>query len=161
MECDKNMGLINQKSHAEVPHDWCEVIRNVRVRPSPFLVVDCKTEMFKAWGAFLDLRYKKKFPAATRPIMQLKIMSTHHQTVEHRETYNGLYTSTVVMDKKVWNKTSAQLCEPNPAYPGPISLPKEKYKDLQVLKRFCRQDAQDFITKLPVQDQTNVKKTIS
>lgn len=158
MECDKNMGLINQKSYAEVPDDWREVIRNARVRPSPFLVVDCKTEMFKAWGAFLDLRYKKKFPAATRPIMQLKIMSTHHQTVEHRETYNGLYTSTVVMDKKVWNKTSAQLCEPNPAYPGPISLPKEKYKDLQVLKRFCRQDAQDFITKLPVQDQTNVKK---
>ena len=53
MECDKNMGLINQKSHAEVPDDWREVIRNAHV---PFLVVDCKTEMFKAWGAFLDLR---------------------------------------------------------------------------------------------------------
>lgn len=47
LECDKSMGLANQKSHAEIPEDWRAVLRNSRTKPSPFIVIDCHQEMFK------------------------------------------------------------------------------------------------------------------
>lgn len=39
MECDKNMGLINQKSWVELPCQWNEVILNARRHPFPFEVI--------------------------------------------------------------------------------------------------------------------------
>ena len=36
LECDKNMGLINQRFPAEVPDDWRDVFKYARVKPFPF-----------------------------------------------------------------------------------------------------------------------------
>lgn len=36
LDCDKNLGLINQKSHAEIPENWRVVLRNSRTKLSPF-----------------------------------------------------------------------------------------------------------------------------
>lgn len=38
-ECDKDMSFINQKSYVETPHEWREVIKNSRNKPSPFHVI--------------------------------------------------------------------------------------------------------------------------
>jgi len=169
MECDKNMALINQRYPAETPSDWRDAISSARVNPSPYNVIECDREMFKAWGSALNEIYVKKFPAPVRPIREMKFVATQTQTVSHRDTYNGLYSSTVIVKKeKVLVDTSSsskkkakraskkkktvpvklKVVEPNNLHQEPIPLTSEKYKDLQVLKRFCRQDAQEFIDKL-------------
>lgn len=68
MECDRMMALINQKTPAETPEDWQEAIINFIVKPSPFQVVNCTTDLFKGWKNALEANYSKKFSAATRPI---------------------------------------------------------------------------------------------
>ena len=45
-----------------------------------------------------------------------------------------------------------QTIIPENAYQGKIPLKKERYKDLQVLKVFCREDAQEFFDQLPAID---------
>lgn len=92
------MGLINKRAPAETPDDWREVMTYSRVKPSPFEVIECKTEMFKKWGEFLDSRYQSKFATATRPIKQLRIVNTCSQTVEHRDSYTGLYILTTITE---------------------------------------------------------------
>lgn len=153
MEPDKNMGLIPRRTEAELPSDMRDVIRSARVKPSPFGVVDFGRENFKDWGKFLSDRYVKKFTAKTRPIKEVRITQIKSRTIDHRCSYNGLYTSTVVtlpMTKRTQQLGAlSQPSEPGPSYPQPIPVPKAKYEDLQVLKRFCRDDAQEFYSRLP------------
>lgn len=155
MECDKNVGLINQKTLAETPEDWRNAIASARVKPSPFLVVDCNKEMFYAWGKALATNYQTQFNVETRPIKQIIFRSENTQTVQHRNTYNGAFTSTVVVNgpKKNTNQRPCHLQEVQleKAYSGPVPLSMEKFKDLQSLKRYCRQEAQDFLNSLPHQ----------
>lgn len=40
----------------------------------------------------------------------------------------------------------------------PLPIPYEKYKDLQVLKEFCGQDARKFYTNLPHKTPKETKK---
>lgn len=153
MECDKNMALINQKTPAETPGDWREAIACARVKPSPFQVVECTTDMFKAWGSALERNYSKKFTAKTRPIKQIIFRAENTQTVQHRDTYTGAYSSTLIVKKTtrhLQQPLHLQLAEPKNAYHGCIPLCQAKYNDLQALKRFCRQEAQEFFVSLPV-----------
>jgi hypothetical protein len=69
LECDKSMGLANQKSHAEIPEDWRAVLRNSRTKPSPFIVIDCHQQIFKHCSNFLNPLYKKTCPIPTRPVL--------------------------------------------------------------------------------------------
>lgn len=173
MECDKNMALINQRYPAETPGDWRDAISSARVNPSAYNVIECTREMFKAWGSALHENYTKTFATPTRPIKQMKFVATQTQTASHRDTYNGLYSSTVIVKKEVQvdkatrskqTKTAGKkkkavpvklkVVEPVNLHQGPIPLKAEKYQDLQALKRFCRQDAQEFIDKLPGPVQT-------
>lgn len=59
MEPDKNMGLIPRRSAAEMPSDWRDIIKNARVKPSPFEVVAFESVLFKAWGAFYLVNTQK------------------------------------------------------------------------------------------------------
>lgn len=54
MECDKNMGLINTKSKAELPSDWIEVFKSARTKPIPFDVVEVGNQQFRKWTSFLE-----------------------------------------------------------------------------------------------------------
>lgn len=163
MECDKNMALINQRYPAETLSNWREAISSARVKPCPFQVIECITDTFKAWGNTLTQNYDKTFAAALRRMImsidwQLIMSSTKTQTVEHRESYNGTYSSTVITKKEkkgrktagqVSKPTHLQVIEPENAYNGPTPVPAVKYKDLQVLKKFCKPETQDFFDKLP------------
>lgn len=157
MEPDKNMGLIPRRSAAETPSDWRDVIKSARVKPSPFEVVAFERRYFKEWGNFLSLKYTKKFSAKTRPIREVRVTQSKIRTIDHRSTYTGAFTSTVVtppVQPKKKNSGRQPLprqlpTEPEPSYPQPIPIPKAKYDDLQVLKRFCRVDGQEFYSSLP------------
>lgn len=59
LECDRDMNLINQKSYVQRPEEWKDDIKNSRVKPFKFTVIDCKQDMFKAWTDFLKPMYKK------------------------------------------------------------------------------------------------------
>ncbi|KAL1510072.1 hypothetical protein ABEB36_004727 [Hypothenemus hampei] len=57
MECDKNMSLIKQKAYTETPKDWRDVIQSSRIKPKPFIVVNCGEEItFHGWTKFLTSR---------------------------------------------------------------------------------------------------------
>ncbi|KAJ8871631.1 hypothetical protein PR048_027958 [Dryococelus australis] len=143
MECDKNAALISQKTPAETPGDWREAIASARVKPSPFQVVKCQTGMFRAWEKALNQNYSKKFAAETRPIKQLIF-----KAVQHRETYNGAF-SKIKKPQPEQQPHYLQEVELEQAYSELIPLSKEKFKDLQSLKRFSRQEAQDYFDSIP------------
>ena len=69
-EGDKDMSLVNAKSYTETPDDW----RDSRIKPSPFKVVNCATEVnFKDRTEFLLKLYKRICPMPTRSITIMKI----------------------------------------------------------------------------------------
>lgn len=100
LECDKDFGLINQKSRAEVPEDWIEVFKSARVKPMPFEVVEVEQSNFKNWTFFFKERYRRKCPFPTRPIRELKIVKEHPRLIYYRTTYNGMWESSPVTDPK-------------------------------------------------------------
>lgn len=146
LECDKNMGLINQKADAELPNQWWEVFRSARKSPSPFVVVECEQCMFFYFSSFLQAHYKVKCPFPTRPIRELIIEREHPQYISIRNSFNGVFETSVIVRNKSVPKSSAKL---GPLYDGRIAIKKAKYDDLQVLKRFCGEDAKKFFDALP------------
>ncbi|XP_039290187.1 uncharacterized protein LOC120352657 [Nilaparvata lugens] len=71
LECDRNMGLINQKTRVELPSEWNSVVESARAKPSPFKVVSCDDQkIFKAWSKFLSDIYVKKCPFKSRPVRE-------------------------------------------------------------------------------------------
>ncbi|XP_050306919.1 uncharacterized protein LOC126743746 [Anthonomus grandis grandis] len=97
MECDKDMGTLNGKFRAEVPNDWCKHIETTRLTPAPFLVEKVDCYMIRNWTDFLSAMYMKKCPFATCPIRQLKTTKEHPCLVFYRNTYNGLWNSSVIV----------------------------------------------------------------
>ncbi|KAJ8912399.1 hypothetical protein NQ315_013465 [Exocentrus adspersus] len=101
LECDKDFGLINQKSEVDVPQQWVEVFKNAGCKPRPFDVVECKQDMFFAWTDFLAPTYKKKCPLSTRPLREIRISHEHPRTIETRENYNGARQSFIIAGPNV------------------------------------------------------------
>lgn len=52
MECDRDMALINQKAHCELPDDWNRVIGESRENPSAYKVFPCTQEIFHNYTDF-------------------------------------------------------------------------------------------------------------
>lgn len=72
MECNRNMGLINTKSTAELPSDCIKVFQEARNNPTPFILVDVTQDMLRDWTS-LESRYAMKCPFPTRPIREAKV----------------------------------------------------------------------------------------
>ena len=72
LECDKDMGLVQQTTSTEIPSDWQTVIREARINPSPFMVVPMQNEDFKNYTEFLSSDYRATCLIGTRPIRELK-----------------------------------------------------------------------------------------
>ncbi|RZF32635.1 hypothetical protein LSTR_LSTR016502 [Laodelphax striatellus] len=161
MECDRNMGLINQKSYCEVPDDWITVIANARVKPSPFTVYKCDQSLFLSWTSFFKtLNFKEKCPFPSRPVRELEVNSEDPKMIKFRDTYNGTFVnvSMVQQGKKHGRAKKGSmivemernlLIRPSPLYSGRIAVPKPKFEDLQVLKKFLPMESQKFYENLP------------
>lgn len=101
MECDKDFGLIQQKSRVELPNEWAEVFRAARVKPNPFDVMEVTFDFFKCWTThFSTLPYKHKCPMKVRPIRELKVVKEHPRLVYHRSTWNGIWETAVLIEPK-------------------------------------------------------------
>lgn len=105
MECDKDFGLINQKSRAELPSEWTEVFKSARTKPSPFDIVEVTRQSFKKWtDHFATNLYKTKCPFPSRPIREMKVLKEDPQLLYFRSSWNGAWESVVLVDPKKWKK---------------------------------------------------------
>ncbi|XP_054284123.1 uncharacterized protein LOC129001018 [Macrosteles quadrilineatus] len=160
MENDKNMGLINTKSRAEVPEDWVNIVKESRRNPSHFEVEVVDHEQIKGWTKFLDEKYATKCPFKSRPIRELHIVRGQH--VQFRKSYFGALESASIY-KTVPNRGRKKKNQPLPpvnvgrsdefnlpdsCYKDCLPLKEAKYKDLQDLKKFCSPSAAEYFEKL-------------
>lgn len=125
LECDKNFGLINQKTKVELPEEWCEVFRTSRNKPSPFNVEQVNQTYFRSWTTFFSKRYKRICPFPSRPIRELKIVKKHPGLILHRDTYNGMWETTAVTNPKFRMKNKIDDGEfelPDHSYNGNINI---------------------------------------
>lgn len=96
MECDKDFGLVNQKTKAELPQDWAEEFRTARHKPSPFNVEEVSQDYFRAWTEFLGKRYRNKCPFLIRPIREIKAVTDHPRLLYYRTSFSGSWESAVI-----------------------------------------------------------------
>ncbi|GBP89085.1 hypothetical protein EVAR_64721_1 [Eumeta japonica] len=73
MECDRNMVLINQKAHIELPSEWADQIAVARSKPSPFIVEQCEQDLFRNWADYFKPMFKPKCPIPTRSIKEIRV----------------------------------------------------------------------------------------
>jgi len=67
LECDKNVGLWKLKEKMETPKDFKNMIKNSRIKPSPFVVVSVSKQIVYNWTQLLSTTYnvKKSLPHPT------------------------------------------------------------------------------------------------
>ena len=165
MECDRDMGLINRKSDVELPGDWMNVFKSARKHPSAYEVVQVTQNDILAMTAFLRPHFKGTCPFPTRPVKELVIQKGKPLIAEYRDNWNGPLESMVLANRKKGNTAVPDSIQGQPAqlYTSVIPVSDAKYKDLQVLKRFClRAESQEYYTNLrrcskeePFHDQTS------
>lgn len=135
MEGDKDMSLVNAKSYTETPDDWRDVIRNSRIKPSPFTVIDCGIEVnFETWTDFLSGIYVKKCPIPTRPIRIFKINQNESRYLLHKQNYFGSYLKAVFVGKQAASKKNEK--ELKELYNSKLPIKPAKMKDLLHLTQF-------------------------
>lgn len=159
LECDSNMALINQKAVVEIPSGWNDEIVKARVKPQPFKVVSCESQCkFLAWTTFLTSLYTKQCPFATRPIKLLVITEDHPRLIQYRPTYNGANETAAVLPSKKKQPTQdlqpGEFKLPPRLYEQLLPINAAKYKDLQILKNFCDENARLYFSSLPHTTQT-------
>lgn len=179
MECDRDMGLINQKIPAEGPEDWYNEIKACRVKPEPFTVVEVGQALLRNWTQLLDSIYMTKPPYKSRDIREVKISQAHPRLIEFRNAYNGCWDTSVIRNRIFASKNTVtsklpdgQFVLPPKLYLGknnkikrtlfflnciffnPFSdlrpISAEKYRDLMNLKKLCSTEkAINFYENLP------------
>ncbi|KAL1488208.1 hypothetical protein ABEB36_015165 [Hypothenemus hampei] len=106
LECDTDMSLIDYKIYTEVPEDWREVIRNCRMKPSPFNIIDCGREVeFLNWTQHLSGFYltKYQFPTHSLKILQIK---NEELNVLFKNTFYGKFTPASLTETTTDQNTS-------------------------------------------------------
>lgn len=78
MECDRDMGLINQKFPAEVLEDWDNEIRSCRINPEPSKIVEVDQVLIQNWTALLGSIYTTESSYKSRLIREVRMSQEHH-----------------------------------------------------------------------------------
>lgn len=136
LECDKNMGLINQKKTVETPDEWREHIAHSRVNPMPFVVVNCLSDMFMQHTKYLTPFYKRVCPFATRPIREFQVTTEDKNVMLIRNSYNSHWERMVVVQRQT-TAGRARINTLQRSYLNILPLKKAKFNDLQSLAKFC------------------------
>lgn len=89
LECDKNMGLIKTKTRMELPNDWYQLLRESRVKPSPFIVIEVTQRMIRKWTDFFHDKFVSKCPFAIQAIREIYCSKKHQHLINYRTSYNG------------------------------------------------------------------------
>ncbi|KAK3741027.1 hypothetical protein RRG08_005717 [Elysia crispata] len=106
------------------------------------------------FGDLIRSLYKVTSPFPTRPIREITFKLEHPQLVSFRDSLNGPFQIGAIskQQKKGSGKskaTSAQQPSLVQLYPNSLPISKEKFKDLQDLKKFCRPENYSFLNDLP------------
>jgi len=155
LECDKNMGLINQKSAVETPDGWRTVFEGARHSPSAFVVVNCQQSMFRQFTKYLSPGYKPVCPFQTCPVKEFRVEKDQPHLVYLRDSFNGAWTGEVL--EKTLTRKGKKVPQPPmqpqrnipPCYKTLIPLKKAKYNDLQQLAKFCSEASALYYKTLP------------
>ena len=107
--------------------------------------------MFKAIKDFLKPGYKTFCPFKTRPLREVYIEASHPQYISFRDSWSGtIETAIVTLRPKGKQTTNPLKTRPLEClYTAPIPISREKFKDLQCLKRLCNPVSQEFYNNLP------------
>jgi len=152
LECDKNMGLVNAKTAAEVPSEWWSAIREARKKPAPFVVHEMYQSDFLNFTYHLRPKYKKNCPFSTHPIREIVFSHDKLKGLLKRTSWNGMWENiTITATNGQRHLGDSGL---SPIYLEALPISKAKFEDLQVLKQFCLPSAQDFFNNLPCQSAT-------
>ena len=152
LECDRDMALIKQSTDLDLSNQFVQVFRNARVKPSPFTVIPCDQNMFKEFKDFLKPGYKTSCLFKTRPLREVYIEASHPQYISFRNSWKGIIETAVVTLRPKGKQTTNPL-KTRPIeclYTAPIPISREKFKDLQCLKKLCNPENQEFYNNLPV-----------
>ncbi|GFO24788.1 upf0317 protein c14orf159,mitochondrial [Plakobranchus ocellatus] len=101
---------------------------------------------------YLKPLFKQTCPVPTRPIREILFRSQDSMIFSYRNNWNGRMESAVVMprQKTLAAKIESQKRMPlNRLYSNPIPTSEAKYKDLQVLKKFCDPQNAAYYDSLP------------
>lgn len=97
MESDKNMGIIQTKTPAEIPQHWIDVVETSRTSPFPFKAIEVDQGLIRNWSEFLNHGgFIKKCPFQIRPIKEINITDHEPTKILHRDSYNGHWTSSTI-----------------------------------------------------------------
>ncbi|GFO33856.1 hypothetical protein PoB_006036100 [Plakobranchus ocellatus] len=142
------MALIKQNTDVDLPHQWHQVFSEARVKPSPFHVIPCTQTMFLTYTDHLKPAYRATCPLKTRPIRELFIYAELPQLVSFRNSWNGAMETAVVVSRQQRQKSQPL----KQSFTAPIPISKEKFKDLQCLKKLCSPANQEFYASPSVLD---------
>ena len=149
MECDRDMGVVNCKRDAETPDDWRRELEGARSKPSAFHVINADKSMFFSYTDFLAPRFKASNPVKTRPVREFQVLDTRPDIFLYRDAWNGCFSSAVVKREASRRKKEPEQIEMKQSYTGPLPISMAKFKDLQVLKKFCSPLNHEFFNQLP------------
>ena len=155
LECDKDMGVVNQKAECQVPSDWYQQFRIARKNPAPYNVIEMKQDQFLAIGDGLKPIFKLTSPIPTRNIRELRLERGFSGSLMHRDNWNGRYDVTEVLRKRRGKqpKPSREDVVFKKSYKHRVAVSKPKFMDIQHLKKFCSAENQEFFAAIPVNDK--------
>ena len=152
MECDRDFAIVKTKSDVELPQRWYEILREARKFPSPYQVVEMGLGDFKDFTNFLKPLFKATCPFPTRPIREITFNKDAPGLVRYRNAWNGPLDSSVFVPRTAIAQRElirAVSSEPKQHFETLQPISAAKYKDLQVLKRFCSPETHSFYDNLP------------
>nr|XP_047123938.1 uncharacterized protein LOC124806808 [Hydra vulgaris] len=151
MECDRDFSNVNMTKNVDLPEDWLAEFATARSRPTPFTVIRATQDMFFAYTKYFRPFFKAVCPIKTRPVREIHILDSRPLLVLYRDSWNGGFVSAVLKKTRTRRgKKQPQMSVLTKLYEnGPLPISSEKYKDLQVLKRFCSPTNHQFFDELP------------
>ena len=135
------------RSAAETPHEWWDVIRALRKKPSPFIVHVLEQKDFFCFSEYFNKRYKKSCSFPIRPVRELWFDVNNPKRIQKRTSWHGLWEQVMLLNKKNY---LLSLRIPI-LHTAPLPISKKKLNDLQVLKKFCSPPAAQFFDSLPAE----------
>ncbi|CAH1105835.1 unnamed protein product [Psylliodes chrysocephalus] len=143
LECNKNMGLINQNTKAETTADWINEIKGARAKLTPFKVFDLDQSFVRQWNNYLTQYYVVKFPFAIQPLREIQVKSMHPRYFSNRSNYNGAIETSIIRTafiNKIERPGPNEFFLLDKQYIEFITISLEKWENLQQLKTFCETD---------------------
>ena len=93
MECDRDMGIINQKFPAETPEDWRSVFQASRKKPEPFNIINMTQEKFLKFTEFLKPSFLVVCPFKTRSLREFEISKASSNLIMYRKNWSDIFSS--------------------------------------------------------------------